>query len=74
MKLTCTQMDVLISFYIDGDLSPSLKIQVEEHIKKCSTCRAKYEIINSMITDLRENLGSGKQNHFCQHKLHNMQY
>lgn len=53
MKLTCTQMDVLISFYIDGDLSKSLKSQVEEHLKKCPTCRAKYDIIKSMITDLK---------------------
>ena len=53
MKLTCAQMDVLISFYIDGDLSPSLKTQVEEHMKSCSTCRAKYDIIKSMLTDLK---------------------
>ena len=44
MKLTCAQMDVLISFYIDGELSSSLKQQVEEHMQKCSTCRAKYDI------------------------------
>lgn len=53
MKLTCTQMDVLISFYIDGDLSKALKSQVEEHLKACPTCRAKYDIIKSMITDLK---------------------
>lgn len=53
MKLTCTQMDVLISFYIDGDLSKALKAQVEEHLKNCPNCRAKYDIIKSMITDLK---------------------
>ena len=53
MKLTCSQMDVLLAFYIDGDLSQSLKNQVEEHLKNCSTCRAKYNIIKSMITDLK---------------------
>ena len=55
MKLTCAQMDVLISFYIDGDLSKALKSQVEEHLKACPTCRAKYDIIKSMITDLKCN-------------------
>lgn len=55
MKLTCAQMDVLISFYIDGDLSTSLKAQVEEHIKSCATCRAKFEIIKSMLKDLKQN-------------------
>ncbi len=54
MKLTCSQMDVLISFYIDGDLSNNLKKQVEEHIKNCATCKAKFEIINSMLNDMRE--------------------
>ena len=53
MKLTCAQMDVLISFYIDGELSSSLKAQVEEHMKSCGTCRAKYDIIKSMLTDLK---------------------
>lgn len=55
MKLTCAQMDVLISFYIDGDLSSALKAQVEEHMKNCATCRAKYDIIKSMISDLKNN-------------------
>ena len=46
-------MDVLISFYIEGDLSPTLKTQVEEHIKVCPTCRAKFDIIKSMLTELK---------------------
>lgn len=53
MKLTCTQMDVLISFYIDGDLSKALKNQVEEHLRDCPNCRAKYDIIKSMLADLK---------------------
>ena len=53
MKITCSQMDVLISFYVEGELSPSLKSQVEEHMKNCKVCKAKYDIIKSMITDLK---------------------
>lgn len=53
MKLTCAQMDVLISFYIDGDLSKALKNQVEEHLRDCPNCRAKYDIIKSMLSDLK---------------------
>ncbi len=56
MNLTCTQMDVLISFYIEGDLSNSLKAQVEEHLKTCSSCRAKYDIIKTMISDLKKSI------------------
>lgn len=58
MKLTCSQMDVLISFYIEGDLSNSLKKQVEEHIKSCTTCRAKYDIIKGLISDLKNSVTS----------------
>lgn len=61
MKLTCSQMDVLISFYIEGELSHALKQQVEEHIKSCSTCRAKYDIIKSMLTELKNNLDLDKE-------------
>lgn len=62
MKLTCAQMDVLISFYIDGDLSNALKNQVEEHMRNCATCKAKYDIIKSMITDLKNNFDIGSDN------------
>lgn len=54
MKLTCAQMDVLITFYIDKELSDTLKSQVEEHLKKCPTCRAKYDIVKSMINELKK--------------------
>ena len=53
MEITCSQMDVLLSFYIEGDLSKTLKNKVEEHLKKCPTCRAKYDILKSMINDIQ---------------------
>ena len=56
MEITCLQMDVLISFYIDGELSDSLKSKVEEHLRSCSVCRAKLNIINSLFTDVKKNL------------------
>lgn len=56
MEITCAQMDVLISFYIEGDLSKTLKSKVEEHLEKCSVCRAKYDIIKSMLQDLKDSI------------------
>ena len=53
MKLTCAQMDVLISFYIDNELSQALRKQVEEHLSSCAICSAKYDIICSMVTDMK---------------------
>lgn len=61
MEITCAQMDVLISFYLDGDLSKPLKKKVEEHLKNCSVCKAKYEIIKSMINDLRNSLEDSEE-------------
>ena len=55
MEITCLQMDVLISFYIDGDLSEALKIKVEEHLKKCPVCKAKFNIINSLFPPINKN-------------------
>ncbi|MCQ2753530.1 MAG: zf-HC2 domain-containing protein [bacterium] len=56
MKLTCAQMDVLITFYIEGDLSRTLKSEVENHLKTCSSCRAKYDIIKTMLFDIKSSL------------------
>ena len=54
MDITCAQMDVLLSFYVEGGLSRSLKNQIEEHLKTCSVCRAKYDIIKSMLNDIKD--------------------
>ena len=64
MKLTCSQMDVLISFYLNDDLSSSLRLQVEEHLKDCTICKAKYDIIKTMETEMKGSLEISNDN--CQ--------
>ena len=61
MEITCLQMDVLISFYIDGELSEALKTKVEEHLKVCTSCRAKFNIINSLFSDVRKSLNKKEE-------------
>lgn len=61
MEITCAQMDVLLSFYIEGDLSKALKIKVEEHLKKCSACRAKYNIVKTMLEDLKASVDTKEE-------------
>ncbi len=56
MEITCLQMDVLINFYIENQLTETLKNKVEEHLLGCSTCRAKYNILSSLYEDMRESL------------------
>ena len=64
MEITCAQMDVLISFYIEGDLSRALKVKVEEHLKQCPACRAKFDIIKTMLNDLRSSLDEKEEEVF----------
>ena len=56
MEISCEQMDMLIAFYIEDDLSGSLKEEVENHIKTCPACKAKYNMISSLFADLHESI------------------
>ena len=53
MKLTCGQMDILISFYIENELSPCLKQKFEEHLQNCNKCSTKFEIIKSIFSEIK---------------------
>ena len=53
MKLTCSQMDILMSFYLENELSPCLRKQFEEHLDKCRTCSAKFEIVKTMFSEMK---------------------
>ncbi|MBR1776224.1 zf-HC2 domain-containing protein [bacterium] len=54
MEITCVQMDVLISFYIEGELTSELSKKVEDHLRQCPTCRAKYNILSSLFSDMKK--------------------
>ncbi len=56
MEISCSQMDVLIPFYVEGDLTPILQKKVEEHMLKCPTCRAKFNILNSIRKEINDSL------------------
>ena len=54
MKITCGQMDILISFYMEGELSKCLKETVEEHLRECKSCYDKYEMVKTLYSDMRK--------------------
>lgn len=56
MTLTCAQMDILISFYLENELSDALKKQVEEHLETCNICSSKYSLVKAMVTEIRESV------------------
>ena len=74
MEITCLQMDVLISFYIDGELSEALRAKVEEHLKECPTCRAKLNIISSLFTDVKKRLNNDKEEVYLTNTHSSKQY
>ena len=53
MKLTCNQMDILVSFYLENELSTCLKKQFEEHLNKCESCSSKFEIIKTLFSEMK---------------------
>jgi len=53
MKLTCNQFEILISFYLENELSPCLKKQFEEHLQTCKLCSEKFEIIKTLLDDMK---------------------
>lgn len=55
MKLTCSQMDILVSFYLENELSPCLKQQFEEHLGSCNQCSSKFEIIKELFSEMKNN-------------------
>lgn len=54
MKISCNQFEGLISFYLNNDLSKSLKDSFEEHLKECSSCRLKLKVLNSIVDEIKE--------------------
>lgn len=56
MDLTCTQVEMLLSFYIDGELKENLKNKVEEHLKNCPICSAKYDTLIKLFSGMRESV------------------
>ena len=76
MKLTCSQMEVLMSFYLEGDLSASLRKQVEEHLEGCSACKAKYDVLEALFGDMRKSVSAVKTGDFPEQKdfTNNSQY
>ena len=56
MEITCSQMDVLLSFYIKGDLSNALKKQVEEDDVLCPVNnKSQYRIFQNNLSAYVDN-------------------
>ena len=50
----CKECEMLISVYIDGELSASEKMLVEEHLKSCRDCSALFSLYREMSTSIAQ--------------------
>ena len=50
--MTHEELKILVSAYLDGEVSPSEKIQVEEHLSSCAECQKDYKSYKAMSTSL----------------------
>ncbi len=48
-ELTCEQVGAIITFYLEGKLSDSLKKAVKKHLDSCPECHAKFEELKQMV-------------------------
>jgi len=51
--MTCVAACELIESYLDGELDPSLKAEVEDHLATCSSCAEKQARVHQLQMDIR---------------------
>ncbi len=54
MKLTCKQFEELLPFYLNDELSDTLKTAFVEHLHNCPNCHIKFNMLNSIVNDLKD--------------------
>ena len=50
--LTCSQVIALLTFYIQGKTNYQVTNFIESHLKKCKSCREKFETLKNVLNDL----------------------
>lgn len=51
-KSVCEQIEILLSYYIHGDINDRIKYFIETHLQKCNTCRIRYEFLKNTIIEM----------------------
>lgn len=49
MKIDCKQVWDHISSYIDGDLDPELRKEIDRHLEHCSVCSATIDSTRNIV-------------------------
>ena len=54
MILNCKQVEMLLSFYIDGDLNSDLRKKIKEHLNFCEACKNKHDMLLNFYDDMEK--------------------
>ena len=49
IEIDCYQVRRELSDYLEGDLTPQLRLQIEEHLQTCDHCRAVYDGLRNIV-------------------------
>ena len=49
VEIDCYQVRGELSDYLEGDLTPELRLQIEEHLQTCDHCRAVYDGLRNIV-------------------------
>jgi Putative zinc-finger len=48
-EIDCYQVRRELSDYLEGDLTPELRLQIEDHLRGCSHCTAVYDGLRNIV-------------------------
>ena len=49
IEIDCYQVRRELSDYLEGDLTPELRLQLEEHLQTCDHCRAVFDGLRNIV-------------------------
>ena len=49
IEIDCYQVRRELSDYVEGDLTPQLRLRIEEHLQTCNHCRAVYDGLRNIL-------------------------
>ncbi len=54
MKINCEQFELLMNYYLNNELSTTIKSEFEKHMLECESCQKKFYTFKRIITELRD--------------------
>ncbi len=49
IEIDCHQVRRELSDYLEGDLTPQLRLRIEQHLQTCDHCRAVYDGLRNIV-------------------------